>query len=227
MAKAKKKNFRKKSVDKKQTKRIKELEKFVYKTMENKQVNKQSGNINIGWNWNAQSAFLSVDVGAEDGAMQGDPARIGNSITLLNQKFNFNFKFRQGHDEFNQMRLIIAEALEGSTTLSIANVLAYSNYSIYGDMVFNSPYTTKTQTNQRYKIHMDKTFTLTDVNPCKVISHNIKYREGGSPGKVVTFDGSGNPTPTNHRLIAFCISDSGAVQHPRMDYSVRSTYKDA
>jgi hypothetical protein len=45
MAKAKKKNFRKKSVDKKQTKRIKELEKFVYKTMENKQVNKQSGNI--------------------------------------------------------------------------------------------------------------------------------------------------------------------------------------
>jgi len=223
----KKKNFRKKSVDKKQTKRIKQLEKFVYKTVENKQVNKMSGNINIGWNWNTQSAFLQVDVGAEDGAAQGDPARIGNSITLMSQKFNWNFKFRNGHDEFNQMRLIVAEALEGSTTLSIANILAYPNYSVHGDMVFNSPYTTKTQTNQRYKIHMDKKFTLTDINPCKVISHVIKYREGGSPGKVVTFDDPTYPNPTNHNITVFAISDSGAVQHPQMDYSVRSTYKDA
>ena len=70
---------------------------------------------------------------------------------------------------------------------------------------------------------MDKSFTLTkETKPAVILKHAVKYKGG----KVVNFDGNSS-VPTNHRLQFFCISDSGAVQHPQMDYAIRSTYKDA
>ncbi len=219
-----KKGFRKGSTDKKQTKRIKQLENFVYKTIENKQINFQASNINITTSGFATNAFLRVDGGVEDGGGLAAPARIGDSVTLMNQRINVNLKMRLGADDFNQIRMIVCESTEGAEALALSDILEYSSFALYGDMVFSSPYTTKTTTNKRYKIHSDKTFTLTKVNnPCKSIKMNIKYKGG----KVVNFDGPLNELPTNHRLQMLLISDSGAVQHPRLDYAIRSTYKDA
>lgn len=218
-----KKNFRKKSVDKKQTKRIKELEQFVYKTIENKQINYQASNSNVTTTPVWQASFLRPRQGVRDGTGIDSLSRLGNSVTLMRQQLNFNFKMRTPSDEFNQMRLIICESTEGATSLVLTDILEYGDYALFGDMVFNSPYTTKTTTNRRYKIHADKKWTLTATHkPAVQINHVVKYKGG----KVINFDGD-DSVPTNHRLQFFVISDSGAVQHPRMDYSVRSTYKDA
>lgn len=215
----------KKSVDVKQTKRIKQLEQFVYKTIENKQINYQASNMNVSTTPVWQASFLRPLQGAADGTGIDSRARIGNSVTLMKQALTWNFKMRTGSDDFNQLRLIVAESTEGAASLVLTDILEYGNYAVDGDMVFASPYTTKTTTNARYKIYLDKAFTLTkNTKPAVVIKHQIKH---GNGGKVVNFEGDLSSVPTNHRLQFFVISDSGAIQHPRMDYSVRSTYKDA
>jgi len=220
-----KKNFRKKSIDKKQTKRIKDLEQFVYKTIENKQINAQAGNINVPSTGYTNSTFLRVRAGVGDGAGLADTARIGNSITLMRQAFSFNLKMRSGADDYNQLRLLIVESVEGSESLVLSDILEYSNYSVFGDMVFASPYTTKTTTNRRYKVHMDRNITLTTTHkPAAVLKHVVRYKGG----KLVGFGGvSVESIPTNHRLQFFVLSDSTAVQHPQLDWQCRSTYKDA
>lgn len=216
--------FSKKSKDKKQDSRIKELEQFVYKTIENKQSNYHVTNQNITSTGYNNYGFLKLETGVEDGASYGDPARIGNSVTLMKQSFNMNISLRSPADDFNQVRVIIAEALEGTQILSLSNVLLYSNYSVDGNLVFASPYTTKTGTNQRYKIHMDKHITLSPYNKTALnIKHSVRYKGG----KVLSFDGPTEEFPTNHRMNIWVIGDSTAVQHPRLDLAVRSTYKDA
>ncbi len=86
-----KRKFRKRrSTDAKQNKRLKSLENMVYKTLENKQVN-YNNNLNLTSSGVNDNAFLQVRVGPDDGAIQGDTARIGNSITLYRQQYRFNF----------------------------------------------------------------------------------------------------------------------------------------
>lgn len=214
----------KKSVDAKQTKRIKTLENFVYKTIENKQSNYEVTNQNITSSGYNNYGFLKISTGAEDGASYGDPARIGNSVTLMRQAFNMNISLRTAADDFNQVRVIIAEALEGTQQLSLSNVLQYHDQSVHGNMIFASPYTTKTGTNQRYKIHFDKHIVL---NPYQKTACNIKHTVKYKGGKVVDFDGPSVDFPTNHRMNIWLIGDSTSTQHPRLDLAVRSTYKDA
>ena len=69
--------FRKKKVrkDKKQDQRIKSLEKFVYKTIENKQVNRSSPPASVTTSGYFFREFLQLTVGPNDGAGPGDPAR--------------------------------------------------------------------------------------------------------------------------------------------------------
>jgi hypothetical protein len=214
----------KKSTDAKQSSRIKSLENFVYKTIENKQSNYDVTNQNITSTPYNNYGFIKLAIGAEDGANYGDPARIGNSITLMRQVFNMNIALRSSSDEFNQIRVIIAEALEGTQILSLSNVLTYNDYSVHGNLVFNSPYTTKTGTNQRYKIHLDKHIVLNPYNKSAVnLTHSVNYKGG----KVIDFDGPTVDFPTNHRMNIWVLGDSTSVQHPRLDLAVRSTYKDA
>lgn len=220
-----KKTFRKKtSKDKKQDKRLKNLESFVYKTIENKQSNYSVTNQNITSSGYNNYGFLKLQTGANDGLGYGDPARIGNSVTLMRQQFDMNISLRSPADDFNQVRVIIAEALEGTQILDIENVLRYTPHSVVGNLLFCSPYTTRTETNQRYKIHYDKHITLSPYNKTAVnLKHVVKYKGG----KVLDFDGPNNDFPTNHRMNIFILGDSTAVQHPRFDLAVRSTYKDA
>lgn len=220
---------KKKAKDAKQDKRIKDLEKFVFKTIENKQVNYSITPTSIssaGWNTND---FIKLEIGASDGASYGDPARIGNTITLMNQRFGFVFQ-GSSTDTWNNFRVLLVESKDGNQDLQLSDVLYYSNYAVHGDNVFSSPYTTKTNTNKRYKVHMDKTFCISGlatkggVPPVKVIKHNIKY---GKHGKLVEYNGVGSTLPTNHKINLLVISDSVSATHPSMSYNVRSTYKDA
>lgn len=217
-----------KSKDAKQDKRIKALENMVLKTLENKQVN-YNNNLSVTSSGVNDNAFLQVRVGPDDGAAQGDTARIGNTITLYRQQYRFNFIGLNpdlGGDRWNQMRCIIAEPLDGNQPLVLADLLQYPSYALYGGLVFASPYTTKTATNRRYKIHMDRSFELnaTAKGAIKVIKHDVKWKNG----KLVEFAGPGTEqVPTNHNMTIVFISDSGAIAHPQVEYSVRSTYKDA
>ena len=148
--------------DRKQDDRIKELENFVYKTIENKQVNTLNSNLSIPSTGVRDGQFLSVAQGVSDGVQSGDPARIGNTITLMNQRFNFTFNQNPTGiiDDWNRMRVLIVEALDGNQILVASDVLQYADYALYGNLIFSSPYTTKTTTNRRYRVCMDKTFEL-------------------------------------------------------------------
>jgi hypothetical protein len=216
----------KKSQDSKQNSRIKKLESFIYKTIENKQVNYDNTQVDITDAGLNDNAFLKVKVGPDDGSQKGDAARIGNSITLLRQQYRMTFKgLTAAVEGWNQMRVIICEPLDGNQPLVLSDVLEYPSYSANDELVFVSPYTTKTATNRRYKIHMDKSFTLNQYkNIIKDIKHDVKWKNG----KEVEFAGPGTEdTPTNHNMSILFVSDSSATPHPQVSYSVRSTYKDA
>jgi len=209
--------------DKKQDVRIKSLEKFVYKTIENKQVNYRSNNNNIPSTGYVVGNTFSLAAGVLDGSDVGDEARIGNSVTVMNQRFNATLSWRSAHDEFNQVRMILVESTDGNSALSLADILQDPSYTLGGPAVFSSAYTTKTATNRRYKIHFDKCMTLTAEKPAFVIKHNIKYKGG----RVIEFPNGLNNFPTSNNLHLMVISDSVALQHPRLDYNIRTTYKDA
>lgn len=224
----KKKVVRKVRKDKKQDNRIKKLESFIYKTIENKQVNFSDVARNITTGGYSTGGFLSLSVGAEDGSVLGDPARIGNTITLMSQTFNFNF-ISSATDTYNQLRVLLVESMDGNQPLSIGDILQYPSYTLHGNLVFTSPYTTKTNTNRRYKVHMDKSFVLSGLPtfggapPVKNIKHSIRWKNG----KLCEYEGPGATSPTNHRVSLIVISDSSTLGHPQMNYSSRSSYKDA
>ena len=214
----------------KNTQRLKALESLVYKTIENKQVNYNNVNLNITSSGVVDNAFLLVKVGPDDGSATGDTARIGNSITLMRQQYRMSFVGINPdtvlNDRWNQVRCIIAEPLDGNQPLVLSDILEFSNYSLYGSLVFTSSYTTKTATNRRYKIHMDKSFELnaTAKGATKIIKEDVKWKGG----KEVEFSGPGTEqVPTNHNMSLLFISDSGSPLHPQVSYSVRSTYKDS
>lgn len=210
--------------DKKQDSRIKKLESFVYKTMENKQVNYRQ-NLSISSTGTATYPFLSLQQGTGDGSAYPSNARIGNSITLMSQRFDMNLIGETG--TFNQVRVILAESVDGNTSLALSDILEYSNFLIDGDIVFVSPYTTKTSTNKRYKIHMDRLVELHGTGDAgKATAQLHKVIRYGKAGKVVNFNDNAAEA-TNHKLQLFCISDSAAAGHPSAKYNVRSTFKDA
>lgn len=223
MLKNKKMKKSKKKVDSRQNSRLKKLESFVYKTIENKQVNYQQS-LQISSSGTASYPFLLVTQGTGDGSAYPSSARIGNKVTLMSQRLDANFIGETG--TYNQIRVILAESVDGNTTLALSDILEYSNYSIYGDLVFVSPYTTKTSTNKRYKIHMDRLMELHGTGDAGKATAQIHKIIRWKNGKIVEFNDTADQ-PTNHKLHLFAISDSASVGHPTMKYNIRSTFKDA
>lgn len=216
------------STAKKALKKVNQLSKFINKTIENKQVNYNALSQSISSNGYADRRYLKIATGAQDGTALSSTSRIGNSITLLSQQFCFNF-MGSSTDTYNQVRLILVESMDGNQDIGLSDVLQYPEYSVYGDLVFASPYTTKSGTNKRYKIHLDKYFCLSalatkgGVPPAKNIKHRISWKGG----KVVNFAGPDAENPTDHCMNLLVISDSVSATHVGMSYSTRSTYKDA
>lgn len=209
---------------------VKQLKKQFNKTVTRESITYKFVGASVSTAGINHNGFLYVGQG--DNADQEMPAnqRQGKSICLLNQRFKANI-ICSGTDNYNQMRILLVESVDGNTTLSLSDVLEYSNYATVTDLVFVSPKKLVTGTNAKYKVHMDKTFELSALNTqgsqgkaTKQISFNIKY---GKTGKVMTYAGTTAAQPTNHRLHLFCISDSVNVTHPSISYTVRSTYRDA
>ena len=232
------KRVRKVRKDKKQDNRIRSLENFVYKTIENKQQNFHQQELAILDVASYYRPNLLIETGAEDGGTRGiagtDEARIGNSITLMNQRLNFEVRTTAGQRQ--TMRLIVAESVDGAENLTFDDILEYwksSSGTATGTerATYTSHYTTKSAINKRYKIHMDKVFSFEEGQK-RVFRPKlrIKYGTKNNPGKVVDYVGGQlENQPVNHKLTIMAVSDqtsSGSLQ-PQMSYSIRSTYKDA
>lgn len=198
--------------------------KIVRKTIERKQCNFNSAAA-VSSSGLAVSPFINLTQGTQDGEGYDPSARIGNKVTLLSQKFDMNFVGE--NSTFNQLRCLIVESVDGATTLALTDVLQFANYSLHGDLIFVSPYTTKTGTNKRYKIHMDKTFelngTMNGGRITKQIHHKVKF---GKTGKVINFNGNA-AQPVDHKMHLFVISDSTVVNHPSIKYNCRSSFIDS
>ncbi|AXQ66529.1 MAG: putative capsid protein [Cressdnaviricota sp.] len=226
--------------DKKQDTRIASLENFVYKTIENKQQNFHQHDLNVSDIGNEYRPNMLITTGVDDGAGRPSAARIGNSITLMNQRFNFEVRMNsavnpQATPAGITARLIVAESVDGAEDLQIEDILEYwktqSGTATGAEReTYTSHYTTKSSINKRYKIHMDKIMYFTEgVNLRKSFKLNIRYGSKKNPGKVVDYPGGGlENQPVNHKLTIMAVSDTGATAYmPRLSYSVRSTYKDA
>lgn len=207
----------------------KQNKKFINKTIENKQVNYAQLPVQVSSGGFASAGFFGVLQGAGDGTDSGSSnGRVGNSVTLMRTllKFNFDVASPQATSEqYNKIRLIVVASADGSQTLGISDILRYHNYTTDGDLVFASPYTTKTTTNKRYDLLMDKVF---EVNYGHKASRQITLKKKwGKTGKVIAWNGNSSSAPTDFKVSVICISDSMAANHPVMSFACRHTYKDA
>lgn len=203
----------------------KQVKKMVNKTIENKQINNKVLSTNLSSTGYAVGGFFGLLQGTSDGTVAGSAARIGNSVTLMRTQVKFNFDVAVGSENYNKVRLIVAQSQDGTQTLGLSDILQYSSYTADGDLVFNSPYTTKTSTNKRYTILMDKVFEL---NLNHKASRQITFvKRYGKTGKVVNWDGNSGSSPVDFKTTILAISDSTVATHPTFEYSLRHTYKDA
>lgn len=203
---------------------VKEVKKMVNKTIENKQVTAVRPTIFItSGGYNAQTVGDTIQPtmrqGVEDGEQTvGSSSRIGNSITLMRTQLKFMFDVASTSETYNKFRLIIVESTEGNQAIGLADVLQTPTQPM------TSQYTTKTNSNKRYKIWYDKVFEVNrNAHGSKAISIVKRY---GKTGRVVDYSGSPE-TPTNYNVNVLCISDSTVAPHPSMEYTLRHSYKDA
>jgi len=221
---AKRKRYSRGNTARKALNMAKSVKKMVNKTIENKQVSALRPSIFVtsaGYNAITVGDTIQPTMrqGVEDGSQTvGSSSRIGNSITLMRTGFKFMFDVASTSETYNKFRLIIVESTEGNNAISATDVLESPTQPM------TSLYTTKTNTNKRYKIWLDKVF---EVNRN---AHGSKYIEFvkhyGKTGRVVDYSGSPE-TPTNYNLNILCFSDSTVAPHPSMEYCLRHTYKDA
>ena len=214
-------------------KEVKSLKKFVMKTIENKQQNTNvvdSNVLDIGF---ASRPYIALQQGTQDGDDRSSAtqrnARVGNTITLMRSQLKFQLGMQTAGPSEVRVRLLVVESVDGNQELNFEDILQAGQNS--GTLVgtssdaYTSLYTTKTDTNKRYKIHIDKVVTLNfyrNQNYYKSLS--IRY---GKTGRVIEFDGN-NLELVNHNLQILAISDTSSVSTcPKISYSLRHTYKDA
>jgi len=205
-------------------KEVKSLKKMVNKTIENKQVNALRPPIFVTTaGYNAQVVGDTIQPtmrqGVEDGSQTvGSSARIGNSITLMRTAIDFVFDIAATSEDYNKFRVVVVESTEGNQAIGATDIFENPLNP------FSSQYTTKTNSNKRYKILLDRKFEVNrGHNGCKFMKMVKKY---GKSGRVIDYTGSPE-TPTNYNINILCFSDSSVAPHPTMEYTLRHTYKDA
>jgi hypothetical protein len=207
---------------------VKNLKKMVNKTIENKQQTYNSATnyvMDIGL---AQRPTLLLTQGAADGDARPSAARIGNSVTLMRTKLNLQLRQSTSGLTNTRVRLVVCESVDGKQDIDWEDILQVgAGGTLVGtnDLAYTSCYTTKTQTNKRYKIHYDKVINLSHYAK-SFFQKNLVLRYGKT-GKVINYDGN-NSTPTDYSLQILAIGDQTSVGvAPILSYSLRSTYKDA
>lgn len=227
-----KKKQKKQSTAKKALQIAKSNKQLLNKSIERKHLNYIDTGNNITSAGYAASSFCLMAGGVGDDGVLNAAQRVGNSVNLLSQRFMMNFLV-SGTDNYNQIRVLIVEALSGNVILNLADVLEYSNYATATDAVFISPWKCNVNDAKKYKVHLDKTFELSGLATqgsaavgTKQIDYTIKF---GKNGKKLSYPTSttSSDEPSNHRMHIFAISDSVSATHPSVSYAVRSTYLDA
>lgn len=220
---------RAKTRDGKQDQRLKALEQTVFQSLERKSKTVNTGiwhvseTGNVVNNSNSFSLQLTKGLGAEN--------MLGNKINLLNQTIYFNLHSPDPiADQWNKFRMLVVEPREGTESLSLTDVLQYmTNPSsvppLSAETAMASPYTTKTSSDKRYKVHYDRVFEINANNHSYTGKIKIKY---GKNGKVVNFPSVGGANnPTDHNLHIMMFSDSSAVPHLGVAINIRSNFYDA
>ena len=222
---AKFKKRKAKTRDGKQDQRLKALEQTVFQSLERKTKTTNSGVWHVDEDGqiisNANSTFLQLEKGT--GATQ----MIGNKINLLNQTIYFNLHSPDPvADQWNKFRMLVVEPKEATETLGLSDVLEYmKSATVSAETAMCSPYTTKTSSGKRYKIHYDRCFEINNSNHSYTGKIKIKY---GKNGKVVNFPQvSGLNNPTDHNLHIMMFSDSSVAPHLGVAINVRSNFYDA
>jgi len=206
---------------------VKSLKKMVNKTIENKQQTFNNAGINIRDFPLYSRPSLLLTQGSADGDARPSEARIGNSVTLLRTQLNLSVKINPGVTNC-RCRVLVVESVNGNEDITMDDVLQAGGGAITGtnDTTYTSCYTTKTDTNKRYKIHFDKVINLSLYDRAFYMKKMVvRY---GKTGRVVNYDGN-LPTPTDYSgLQILMIGDQTLIAAaPRLAYSQRHTYKDA
>lgn len=209
---------------KKLKKEVKVIKKMVNSTIENKQVNFKQVPIfvsNAAYDANALGYLIQpfLSQGTSDGTTtSGSAARVGNSITMMRTQIKFNFDVSATSENYNKFRLIVCESSEGAQAIALGDILLDSAQPM------SSQYTTKSSTNKRYDVKLDRVFECNRYGKgSKQITLNIRY---GKAGRVVNYDGT-SAAPTDYKLSILCVTDSTVAPHPSMEYTLRHIYKDA
>lgn len=198
--------------------------KILMKVFENKQVNALRPPIFVtSAGYNAQVVGDTIQPtmrqGPEDGSQTvGSSSRIGNTITLMRTAIHFNFDVAATSETYNKFRVVVVESADGNQAISATDIFENPTSPMI------SQYTTKTNTNKRYKILYDRKFTVNrNFNGAKFMKLIKRY---GKTGRNVDYADSVE-TPTNYNINILCFSDSTVAPHPTMAYTLRHTYKDA
>lgn len=225
---AKRKRYARSSTAKKALTMAKQVKKMVYKTIEKKTVDYSAVSQSVSTGGFFISNMFKTQQGDEDGGSSNPNARTGNSVTLMKEKFYLTLRGpgTTGVNESNNIiRVLIVESTEGNQTMSLSDVLKYSNQTTHGHLVFNSPYQTKTSTNHRYKVHYDKVVKMNYYSSSHYQTLNCVINHGKT-GRVVNFNDN-QSTPTDYNLTMWVISDSAAAQHPILDFAYRGVFRDS
>ena len=207
-------------------KEVASLKKMVNKTIENKQQTYNSTLSNIMDFPLAQRPTLLLSQGVADGDDRPSASRIGNSVTLMRTQLNLSVKLPTGVTNA-RCRVIVVESVNGKEDIDMDDVLQAGGGAIAGtdDNAYTSCYTTKTDTNKRYKIHFDKVINLSTYDRAFYTKKLVlRY---GKTGRVINYNGNNN-NPTDYSLQILAVGDQTLVAaSPKLAYSMRSTYKDA
>ena len=197
-----------------QDRRIAKLEQIIYPSVEYKSKDITCTNAAISTSTYVNYPMFQLEQG------HGHAQRIGDKVTL--KSMNCTLSLKRG-DTTNVVRIIIC-ATPSTSHLILSDVLEYSNYGVYGDMVFSSPYKRRAATAEKtYNILFDKVYNLTTDVGMLVDKFKCKIPK---KGKVCEFQAIGSQQPDNFNVSVIAISDSAAATHPTMNLIIRSKYID-
>lgn len=209
-----KKKYKKLKGEKKQNERIKRIEKLVLPAIEVKSKDQVNSTWTVSSSGRANYPMFALAVGAEKNQ------RVGDKVTILSHQLNMTIA---AADNTQALRLMFV-VTPSTTALSISDVLEYSNYTTYGDLVFSSPYKRRASTAETsYNVLFDKVYHFEDS--LRLITDRAILK-CGKYGKEVQFNTSGSDQPENYQLIMLAISDSGSIPDPAVNIVVRTKYID-
>lgn len=181
--------------------------------------------------WGSNGNFIlrtGQGIEAEGNGTIAGRTRIGNSVNLRSSSIKFHISLPRNTDGnlssigmATVCRIMLVDNLTDNTSLLHSDILQTPSYPI------TSSYKNSIASGKRYKVLMDKTFTVNTDKPDKVFSFKLKVPK---TGRVVHYNGNldTNPSDFNVSLLYYC-SDIAplSTNQPLMRYYVKSVFEDA